>query len=44
MFSGHLEQGSENTGQGQVPVREEIVTGPCETKAKLVQKWLELPT
>ena len=24
-----------------MPVREEIVTGPCEAKAKLVQKWLE---
>jgi len=24
-----------------LPVREEIVTGPCGTKAKSAQKWLE---
>jgi len=27
-------------GRGPMPVREEIVTRACRTKAKLVQKWL----
>jgi len=31
-------QGRQTLGRGPVPVREEIVTGPCGTKSKLVQK------
>jgi len=33
--------GQQTPGRGPSQVREEIVTGPCGTKAKLVQKWLE---
>jgi len=33
-----LSWGWQTPGRGLVPVREEFVTGPCRTKAKLVQK------
>jgi len=34
-------RGRKTQGRGPVPVLEEIVTGPCGTKAKFVQKWLK---
>jgi len=34
-------RGRKIPGREPVPVRDQIVTGSCVTKAKLVQKWLE---
>ena len=37
-------RGWQTPGHSPVPLQEETVAGPCRTRAKLIQKWLERMT